>query len=178
MASHWPVDTIQTVPDKMSANWRVAMYSLVNLFVCSHQTLSLNGKGTLSPVALLIYATVSIANVQKLMRERTVPSALAATTILPREWVVPISRSAIASATGLPRETVRRQVAQMIKADLLMEDERGGVTVVPGMIDTLELEPLLNLLLTDFARTAERLLRLGVIEAHGRQGAASAAQES
>jgi DNA-binding IclR family transcriptional regulator len=75
-----------------------------------------------------------------------------------------MSRSAIAATTGLPRETVRRQVAQMIEAGLLIEDPRGGVTVMPGAIQNRGLEPLLETLVTEFSRTAEALLRAGVIE--------------
>ena len=89
------------------------------------------------------------------MRERNVPADYIATAVLPREWVVPMSRSAIAAATGLPRETVRRHVGQLIERGLLMEDPRGGVTIVPGAIQDRGYEPLLEKLLTEFARTSE-----------------------
>jgi len=146
----------------MAENWRVAMSALANLFLTTHRTFS--APSGIGPTELLIYITVSVANVQKLMRERTIPGDFAATAILPREWVVPISRNAIATASGLPRETVRRHVIKMVAAGLLMEDERGGVTPPPGMIQDRGLEPMLEALLTDFARTAETLLRIGVID--------------
>lgn len=154
---------ILTVPDKMTANWRVAMFGIANMFLATQRAFSSTETQT-TPSELLIYLTICVANVQRLMRERSIPDGFTATAILPREWVVPISRNAIASATGLPRETVRRQVAGMIKRGLLVEDERGGVTPPPGVIVTFGLEPLLEPLLTEFARTAEQLLRIGVIE--------------
>lgn len=153
---------IVTNPAQMAANWRVAMSGLTNLFLAMHRTLS--STMGLGPTELLIYATIAVANVQKLMRERCIPPGYSGTEVLPREWVVPISRNAIASATGLPRETVRRHVARMIASGLLVEDSRGGVTVAIGMIQDQGLEPLLAALLAEFTRTAEGLLRNGVIE--------------
>lgn len=155
-------DRVATVPDHMAAHWRIAMFSLTNLFLSMHR--SFTGHEGSSPTFVLIYATVSVGNIQKLMRQRVVPEEYAATATLPRDLVVPMSRSAIAAATGLPRETVRRHVAQMIESDMLVEDERGGVTVVPGSIQSRNLEPLLETLLTEFARTAEALLRAQVVE--------------
>jgi CRP-like cAMP-binding protein len=137
------------------------MSGLANLFLAMHRTLS--APMALGPTELLIYVTIAVANVQRLMRERCIPPGCSGTDILPREWVVPISRNAIASATGLPRETVRRQVAGMIASGLLIEDERGGVTTAIGMIQDQGLEPLLEAVLAEFTRTAEALLRTGVI---------------
>ncbi|WP_457311193.1 hypothetical protein [Sphingomonas sp. UYAg733] len=155
-------ERVVTNPAKMAANWRIAMTSISNQFLAAHRIYS--APKALNPTELIIYLTISVANVQKLTRERIIPEAFAATAILPREWVVPISRNAIASASGLPRETVRRHVGRMIETGLLIEDERGGVTLPQGVIQDLGLEPLLEALITEFARTAETLLRIGAIE--------------
>jgi len=155
-------DRVATVPERMADHWRVAMFALTNLFLSMHRTFT--GHEGHSPSVVLIYCTVSVGNIQKLMRERSVPREFTATAVLPREWVVPMSRSAIAATTGLARETVRRHVAQMIEAGLLVEDTRGGVTVVPGAIQDRGLEPLLEALITEFSRTSDALLRAGVIE--------------
>jgi hypothetical protein len=155
-------DRVATVPEHMVDHWRPAMFSLTNLFLSMHH--SFTGHEGSSPTFVLIYATVSVGNIQKLMRQRVVPEEYNSTVTLPRELVIPMSRSAIAAATGLPRETVRRHVAQMIESDMLVEDPRGGVTVVPGAIQSRNLGPLLETLVTEFARTAEALLRTQVIE--------------
>jgi len=155
-------DRVATVPDRMAARWRAAVFPLLNLFLAMHRSLSEHEQ--MAPSVLLIYVTVSAGNIQKLMRERSVPADYGATAILPREWVVPMSRSAIAAATGLPRETVRRHVGHLIERGLLIEDPRGGVTIVPGVIQDRGYEPLLEKVLTEFARTNEALLRAGVIE--------------
>ena len=109
-------DRVATVPDRMAAHWRAAIVPLLNLFLAMHRILS-EHEG-MSPSVMLIYVTVCVGNIQKLMRERSVPADYTATAVLPREWVVPMSRSAIAAATGLPRETVRRHVAHLIDARL------------------------------------------------------------
>jgi hypothetical protein len=155
-------DRVATVPEHMADHWRLAMFALTNLFLSMHR--SFTGHEGSSPTFVLIYATVSVGNIQKLMRQRVIPEEFSATATLPREFVIPMSRSAIAAATGLPRETVRRHVAQMIENEMLVEDERGGVTVVPGAIQSRNLEPLLESLVTEFARTAEALLRAQVID--------------
>lgn len=155
-------DRVATVPDRMNAHWRAAIFPLLNLFLAMHRSLSEHEE--MGPSVLLIYVTVCVGNIQKLMRERNVPSDYIATAVLPREWVVPMSRSAIAAATGLPRETVRRHVANLIEQGLLIDDPRGGVTIIPGAIQDRGYEPLLEKLLTEFARANEALLRTGVIE--------------
>jgi hypothetical protein len=153
--------TVTTNPAKMAENWRVAMTALCNQFLTTHRALS--EMGNLGPTETLIYLTISVANVQRLMRERTIPTEMCGTTPLPREWVVPISRNAIASATGLPRETVRRQVAKMIERGILIEDVRGGVTPPPNIIALTGAEPILEGLMTEFARTMEVLCRTGIL---------------
>lgn len=154
---------VVTNPEKMAANWRIAMFGLSNLFLATHRAFQ-STDTEINPTELQIYLTVAVANVQKLMRERQIPEDFSGTQILPREWVVPISRNAIASATGLPRETVRRHVEKMIARGLLIEDPRGGVTPPPGIIDNLSLGPILEPIMTEFTRTAEMLIRLGIID--------------
>lgn len=154
---------VETNGERAAQNWRVVSFALTNLFLTTHNAYN-SGALKFSPVELQICLTIAVANVQKLMRERTVPLELSATQVLPREWVVPISRNAIASATGLPRETVRRHVEKLIERGILIEDPRGGVTPPPGMIERFGIAGQLEPMLTEFARTAEQLIRLGVLE--------------
>jgi len=152
---------VTTNTAKMAENWRVAMTALCNQFLTTHRTLSETIQ--LGPTETLIFLTISVANVQRVMRERALPPELRGTTPLPREAIVPISRNAIAAATGLPRETVRRQVANMIARGLIVEDPRGGVTPPPDIISAGGFEPVLEGLMTEFARTVETLCRTGAL---------------
>lgn len=154
---------VVTNPQKMLANWRVVMFGLTNLFLATHRAFATAGV-SISPTELQIFLTVGVANIQKLMRERQIPENFAATEVLPREVIVPISRNAIASATGLPRETVRRQVEKLIERGLLIEDPRGGITQPIGYIHDFQLQPLIEPMLSEFTKTAESLIRLGVID--------------
>lgn len=154
---------VVTNPDRFMDNWRIVMFSMSKLFLSMQDQMA--RRSGMSPNEMLIYLTVNVANTQKLMRERTIPPEFYSTSVLPREWVVPISRNAIASATGLPRETVRRQVGRMIEHGLLVEDERGGVTPPAGVLQDLAVAPVLEALISEFARVADAMIRVGVIEA-------------
>jgi DNA-binding IclR family transcriptional regulator len=95
--------------------------------------------------------TVMAANVQRFVQDRTVPSAVRSSRRMAPDEVMPISRRAIAVATGLPRETVRRQVQEMLDAgyllarpdgilvNLLIQDQRAvtGITAVADVTATL-----------------------------------------
>ncbi len=156
---------ITTNPERADAMWRVTGYAMCNLFLTMQQGFTSGGL-KLGPVELQIFVTVAVANIQKLMRERTVPPEHSGKDALPAEFIVPISRNAIASATGLPRETVRRQVEKLIARGVLVEDPRGGVRTVPDMVTKLGLGETMDPILAEFARAADALLRQGILEAH------------
>lgn len=147
---------------KLRENWRICLFAISNLFLSTQRILQ-SATRDMNAIELQIYITVAIANVQKLMRERALPDDLNEVAVLPREWVVPISRNAIASATGLPRETVRRHVGRMIAAGLLVEDPRGGVTTTPNNISLGRFALLLEPMMAEFTRAAEMLIRHGIL---------------
>ncbi len=154
---------VVTHPDQFMPNWRIIMFSMGKLLLSMQDSMA--RRSGMTPNELLIYVTVNVANTQKLMRERSIPREFYATSVLPREWVVPISRNAIASATGLPRETVRRQVGKMIEQGLLVEDPRGGVTPPVGVLQNLAVASIVETLVSEFARAADAMMRVGVLEA-------------
>jgi hypothetical protein len=86
---------------------------------------------------VIITLSVTMGNVQHLIN---FPEQLAPyedlSTIIPAEMQRPVTRLAITRATGLPRETVRRKVAALIEAGILIKDERGGVRMTPGALTT------------------------------------------
>ena len=86
---------------------------------------------------MIIVASVASSTVQHILAS---PELLAPytclTTVIPAEQQRPVTRSAVTRATGLPRETVRRKVAAMIKSGLLISDSRGGIRVQPGLLTT------------------------------------------
>lgn len=83
----------------------------------------------------LIMICVQDATMQKFM-----PGATQESDILRREWLEEsergsISRRMIADKTGLPRETVRRKVAQLIERNYLYIDGDGAVRATPRAHD-------------------------------------------
>jgi biotin operon repressor len=90
----------------------------------------------------IIALSVTMGNVQHLVNspEQLEPYA-DLSMVIPAELQRPVSRLAITRATGLPRETVRRKVASLIAAGVLIKDERGGVRLTPG---SLTAEPMLQ----------------------------------
>ena len=64
-------------------------------------------------------------------------------TVVPIELQHPVTRSAIARATGLARETVRRKVAAMIDSGLLTTRDRGRLFLTPGILSTTRITDVL-----------------------------------
>jgi hypothetical protein len=65
------------------------------------------------------------ANVQRLVLDRSLPGPEKSAVRMHPDQVMAISRRTIAGATALPRETVRRQVAEMLEDGLLVAREDG-----------------------------------------------------
>jgi hypothetical protein len=84
---------------------------------------------------MIIALSVTMGNVQHLVNS---PEQLRPyedlTTLIPAELQRPVTRLAITRATGLPRETVRRKVAALVEAGVLVKDDRGGVRLTPGAL--------------------------------------------
>ena len=74
---------IITNPAAIPAQWRVAMSILGNLFLTMQRSMATTL--SLGPTELLIFMTVAVANVQKLMRERSIAPDHRGTGVLPRE---------------------------------------------------------------------------------------------
>ena len=66
---------VETNGERAAQNWRVVSFALTNLFLTTHNAYN-SGALKFSPVELQICLTIAVANVQKLMRERTVPLEL------------------------------------------------------------------------------------------------------
>jgi hypothetical protein len=84
--------------------------------------------------AILIYWSVAIASVGRILRSDDLNLLMESGGPLPGEAHHPVSARAIAEATGLPRETVRRKIAALVAAGHLAQDSR-GVRTLPALID-------------------------------------------
>ena len=85
--------------------------------------------------AIIIYWSVVLASVGRFLRnEDQIKLIEGDAAPLPQEEHHPVSARAIAEATGLPRETVRRKIAHLVADGYLAQDSR-GVRTVPGLLD-------------------------------------------
>ena len=85
--------------------------------------------------AILIYWSVVVASVGRYLRNDDQLKLIeSGGGPLPPEEHHPVSARAIAEATGLPRETVRRKIAALVAEGYLAQDGR-GVRTLPGLLD-------------------------------------------
>jgi hypothetical protein len=119
----------------------------------------LAGPQRLDPAMILIAETVAIGTMERsLFRQGQRGDGAAGR---PR----PMSRRAIALATGLPRETVRRRLARLVELGLLRE-EGGGIACADSFIRDDRAQMLSDMLARHVALT-NQLIAEGLIEADG-----------
>lgn len=75
--------------------------------------------------AFVIYVSVACASTGGAMRTPQFLAQPLDSPPLPDSYHRPVSRRAIAASTGLPRETVRRKIAQLVERGLLVQESRG-----------------------------------------------------
>lgn len=152
---------IQIVQDEVSANFRASTYAMVNCFVNQQRLWMKTLK--MDPATLLVYMIVALASVQRFTRQPEIPEDMKGSEPLPQDLVGTISRRAVAAASGMPRETVRRIINELLESGRLIKSGRNAVRVVP---DTARVEGFLDvpaLLLVDIVRMTDELQRVGVL---------------
>ena len=119
----------------------------------------LSGPQRLDPAMILIAETVLIGSMERGMPRPGLRSD--GTPPKPR----PMSRRAIALATGLPRETVRRRLARLVELGLLKE-EGGGIACADGFLRDGRAD-MLGEMLSRHVVLTNQLIAEGLIEADG-----------
>lgn len=77
--------------------------------------------------SLLIYLCVGEATMRPLMLDPSTPAEVIEMVRPPEEFRGSISRMLVADRLGMPRETVRRKIQQMVAGGYLLEDDQGRV---------------------------------------------------
>lgn len=93
----------------------------------------------------------------------TEPHLLSLANPMPNNRMGKCNLSSIAAATGLNRETVRRIVNRLIAEGPLVRSRNGAINFAPGWSQGPETESLSQMQLDEFSRTANLLLRDGVL---------------
>lgn len=109
---------------------RTLSYAMVNSFVAQHAIIS--EVLAMRPAKMIVYLTIIASTVQKVMRAPDPTEAFRAGAKIAPDRFGHISRRAIAAATGLPNENVRRAVNELIAEGLVTVGASGGVRNTGG----------------------------------------------
>jgi hypothetical protein len=107
--------------ERLTEHGTLALFQIERHFLEESHLLS--GDQRLDPAMVLIAATVGVGTIERSMRDAATRRARGGD--VPAPAIRPMSRRAIAVATGLPRETVRRRVKRLVELGILAEDNRG-----------------------------------------------------
>lgn len=100
--------------------------------------------------SIVIYMAVTSASVGGALRNPLPCGAPPSSPMAPEKYRA-VSRRAIAASTGLPRETVRRKIAEFVARGELVA-EGGGVRIRPGVLREARNLEFAETLLREFAR--------------------------
>lgn len=152
---------MKAVVEKVEPNFRRVAYAIVNCHINQQrrwmQSLSMD------PATLMVYSIVALASVQKLTRQADIPENQRGIEPLPQDLVGTISRRAVAAASGIPREQVRRIINELLASGRLI---KSGPNAVRVQYDNIRTEGLLDVvveLLPDIVRMIDELRRSGVL---------------
>jgi hypothetical protein len=148
-------------PEKLFAEARMTIFALGSTLLKQQKILS--DYLEMRPTYVTVYLTVGLASIQRFVRKPDLDAAYRGVKPLPAEALGAISRRAIASATGLPRETVRRIVGDLLASGHLREAGRYGVTTRVGELVPERTQKTILALAVEITRLVDELARLGVI---------------
>ena len=120
-----PKLSIQT--EQLEQKLRFAGYHVMNVYLETAR--QMHESTGLDPASVLIMATIYNASIQRTLRARDGESIHRGQESIDPAHFHAISRRAVAEATGLSRELVRRKINAMIESGLVMEDGDGVKTM-------------------------------------------------
>jgi len=146
--------------DMADAKLRLAGFIAVNQFLTTSDRLRRALR--LDSEDLLILLTIALGTVQRLLRSPDPTGLAIAPSWLETDQIVPVSRRAVARAANLPRETVRRRVANLIARGILAEME-GGLRSAQRLVFDPEVRLAIHDMLERLAGTCRVLTKEGVL---------------
>ncbi|MEN3976564.1 hypothetical protein [Emcibacter sp. SYSU 3D8] len=112
---------------------------------------------------VLIIHAIGVASVSRLMSRPEAGTYEALSAMVPSELQVPVNALSVAESTGIPRETVRRKIKEMIVDGFLVEDERGGYRMNPGTLQSDAMLEIYYQQLQSLTMLLNRCLESGII---------------
>lgn len=141
---------------KFDTELRTLSYAMINSFVAQHAIIS--EALAMRPAKMIVYLTVIASTVQKVMRAPTPSDEFRMGARIAPERFGYISRRAIAAATGLPNENVRRIVIELINEGLVTAGPSGGVRNTGGNLQNRRMLEALHHLFAEHLRTIQIFL--------------------
>ncbi len=138
------------------AELRTLSYAMINSFVAQHAIIS--EALAMRPAKMIVYLTIIASTVQKVMRAPNPSEAFRAGAKMPSDRLGYISRRALAAATGLPNENVRRIVIELIDEGLVMIGPSRGVRNTGGNFQNPRILAALRQLFAEHLRTSQIFL--------------------
>ena len=120
----------------------------------------------LRPEEDLVYRTIILASIQRILRERgpTAPVFMGEAP-LPPQQITPVSMRRVADVTGIPRETVRRHV-QVLKERGLVDQHPDGGVFAPNSLRIRVSAGLMEKSLQSILTAVNILIDMGVLVNH------------
>ena len=112
----------------------------------------------------MIVVSVAAISTERMTRRPLSEEELSLANRLPSERYSKCTVQAIAQATGLNRETARRKINRLIERGILEKAQSGSIMFRPGFQQQQIVSQLISAQLEVFRRTADALLRDGVLE--------------
>lgn len=140
---------------------RLAGYAIINSQLA--MLAMLRDTFGLPPAKLLVFLTVATASVQRHVRRTDISQSVRGCGEMRDEDIGMISGRAVAEATGMPRETVRRMLVEMVEEGLLERRPQGRVSIKVG-VGAPGMPAVLRKLVDEQIRVLERLRQLGVLQ--------------
>jgi hypothetical protein len=140
---------------------RLAGYAIINSQLA--MLAMLRDTFGLAPAKLLVFLTVATASVQRHVRRTDLPQIVRGCGPMQADDVGMISGRAVAEATGMPRETVRRMLVEMVEEGLLERRPQGRVSVALTLAGP-SMPVVLRKLVDEQVRVLERLRQLSVLK--------------
>ncbi|HMT40489.1 MAG TPA: hypothetical protein PKC81_02530 [Sphingorhabdus sp.] len=147
-------------PNAADAKLRLSGFLVANQFLATAATL--RRAFDLGHDDVLIVLTVALGNVQRMLRTPDAQGLAASTALVEQDRIIPVSRRAVARATGLSRETVRRRINSLLLCGKLLEWE-DGVRTARRLILSPQIRESIHEMLELTAGTCRALQREGII---------------
>lgn len=112
---------------------------------------------------LIVLATLAVT-MEKMTRAEFQADVRDINCTIPPDQLTRCNISSLAAATGMNRETVRRKVAELVSAGVLIKDARAGYRVSPAYTRAVPTSEMLSAQLQTLINSANDLIRHGIVE--------------